>query len=174
MKKESPLKKFGKVVALSAGLFFGAQDTGAADVNEVHSHADDMFGELGNAHAKGVHESHKQALPQEQKDKKGGDMFEAMGELEVLDNKYMEFKHWLKAEGKKDEVKKDEMRQEIARVALMSGHSKEILQKGGAIANMRVGNGYWIINAQSDGGVVTGSIVSRNEKEKSMFAFSLR
>lgn len=177
MKKESTLKKLGKAAMFSAGLLIGAQNAEAGK--------EDLFKELDSMdvpHAeKKTPMSHKQAPTEEQKnitpDKKGGGMFEAMDELDALDKAYMEFKHQLKAEGRKDEIneiKKDNMRQEIARVALMSGHSKEILQKGGAIANMRVGNGYWIINAQSDGHVVTGSIVSRNEKEKSMFAFQLR
>lgn len=167
MKKESFLKKIGKAAVLSAGLLIGAQNAEAGK--------EEMFNEMDNTPANDVHKHHKQSLPSEEKKINKGDMFEAMDELGVLDSKYMAFKHLLKSEGKKDEGKKDEMRQEIARTALMSGKSKEILsQKGGQIFDMRIGNGYWIINAQSDGAVVTGSIVSRNEREKSMIAFTLR
>lgn len=171
MKKESSLKKLGKAVALSAGLLIGAENAEAGKIDEVHSRADDMFNELENAEVKkSAHESNKQSLlMKEQKNitpdnKKSGDMFEAMDELETLDKEYT---------AAQTEKEKDAIRQKIAKELLLSGKNGNILSKGGnSIRNMHSGG--WVINAQSDGRIVTGSIVSVTGNEKSMFAFSLR
>lgn len=164
MKKESPLKKLGKVAMLSAGLLIGAQAAEAGDMNKVRSHADDLFNELDKEQQKGMHESHKQTPSDEQKnitsDKKSGDMFEAMDKLGALDEKYA---------SAKTEQEKDVLRQQIAKAALMSGKSGKILsQKDGSVGHLCVGG--WTISAQSDGHIVAGSI-AHDGGEKSMFAF---
>lgn len=88
------------------------------------------------------------------------DTHESMEEIIVLEEKYS---------SAKEETDRDKLRQEIARTLLMSGGSATILAKDGGHINMRVGR--WTIDARSNGKMVTGTIISSDGAEKSMFAF---
>jgi murein DD-endopeptidase MepM/ murein hydrolase activator NlpD len=163
------LRDIGTAAVLAGGLLIapnseaGVRENAGAlfdELKEIENAAPNMSKNKSAAENVNKEGKYREKVANPDVRQRASDQYEAMDEIIVLDEKYS---------SAKEETDRDKLRQEIARTLLKSEYSATVLAKDGGHINGRFGR--WTIDARSNGKMVTGTIVSSDGAEKSMFAF---